>query len=695
MNNKPITIFLALSLVAAFRTPTSGFQKQKPADQETIRISAQLVQIDVLVTDKSNHPVTGLNREDFEIYDNNKPQHITHFAYENASATSVSSPTRAPSVLPRTITAAEVKRVIAFVVDTLHMKPESVYRTRQMLEKFLESQMQPGDLVVILPTAGGSGLLQQFTTDQRMLRRAIDRLRPFFFTNDTTPHRSLDSPFGQNRGVGGPGGMNTGGRTPGGRQQPRFPQLGHDVDPLEEADVRATLASLNNLVNSMRQLPGRKLALLVSEGMRIFQTDTSIQLHETTDLAARANVVFYTVDPRGLDPLSINAADDVGDQDPLDFLNSKRDDFRESQDSLNAIALDTGGKFFRDNNDIKRGLTQMLEENSGYYVLGFQPEAAKWDGKYHKIKVAVRGRTDLTVSFRKGYIAADENPKAKENVDPKVAENVAAINSPFVQRDIDLRLTPFYSDDQKRDLVMVTLLHIDASQLRFNQVEGRYHDKLDLIGFVLDANGKTVDGFSDVLELNLLPERYQLCLKNGLVSTRTLAVKPGVYQMRVLVREPDTGKLGTANDFIEVPDLKSDRLSMSSIFVTPPAGESGKPVESAGQGATLSQRRYKRGSQMEYYFVTYNAATGGGGSGAQLEEHTRVLKAGRAVFTSEPRMIKPLDGSVPPKRILAGGVLTFRKLDPGDYTLEIRVVDKSRKKESRAVARQELDFSIE
>lgn len=98
---------------------------------------------------------------------------------------------------------------------------------------------------------------------------------------------------------------------------------------------------------------------------------------------------------------------------------------------------------------------------------------------------------------------------------------------------------------------------------------------------------------------------------------------------------------------------------------------------------------------MEYYFVTYNAATGGGGSGAQLEEHTRVLKAGRAVFTSEPRMIKPLDGSVPPKRILAGGVLTFRKLDPGDYTLEIRVVDKSRKKESRAVARQELDFSIE
>src|SRR5262249_56348616 len=136
-------------------------------------------------------------------------------------------------------------------------------------------------------------------------------------------------------------------------------RLGGNADPLEEADVRATLATLNNLINSMKQLPGRKLAMLVSEGLRIFQTDTSQDLRHTTDLAARADVVFYTIDPRGLDPLGISAADDIGDQDPVDFLSNKRDDFRESQDSLNAIAVDTGGKFFLNKNEIQSGMAKM------------------------------------------------------------------------------------------------------------------------------------------------------------------------------------------------------------------------------------------------------------------------------------------------------------------------------------------------
>src|SRR5262249_34916056 len=177
-----------------------------------------------------------------------------------------------------------------------------VYRTRQMIENFIDKQMEPGDLALILPTAGGSGLFQQFTSDQRLLRRAAERLRPFIFSTDTTPYRSIGNPFGQSTAAS-PRGMGAGGRA----AQPRLPQarspIGGNADPLEEADVRATLSTLNNLVNSMKQLPGRKLALFVSEGLRIFQTDTSQDLRHTTDLAARADVVFYTIDPRGLDPL--------------------------------------------------------------------------------------------------------------------------------------------------------------------------------------------------------------------------------------------------------------------------------------------------------------------------------------------------------------------------------------------------------
>src|SRR5215471_16213525 len=666
-------------------------EKKRDGSDNVVRISAQLVQIDVVVTDKAGRAVAGLKREDFELYDNNKPQDISHFAYEITRTRSVREDIEETRALPRAITAPEVKRVLAFVVDTLHMKPENVYKTRQMLENFIDKQMEPGDLALILPTAGGSGLFQQFTSDQRLLHRAADRLRPFIFSNETTPHRSLANPFGST-----PTPMTGPGRTGMPQQRPAQPRLpGTNIDPLEEADVRATLGTLNSLIDSMKKLPGRKLALFVSEGLRIFQTDTSQDLRHTTDLAARADVVFYTIDPRGLDPLMIEASDDLADQTPGDFLDSKRDDFYESQDSLNAIALDTGGKFFRNNNDIKVGLANMLDENSSYYVLGFQPEGSKWDGKYHKLKVAVRGRSDLTVSFRKGYVAQDDKPRVKENADPQVAENIAAISSALVRRDIDLQLTPFYRDDSKQQPVITTLLHIDASQLHFNQTEGRYKDMLKLVGFVLDTNGKTVDGFSEELALNLLPEHYEQSIKSGFLATRVLTVKPGIYQMRVLVREDDTGKLGTANNYIEVPNLKSDRLALSSIFTSPPRDQQGKTSEAAGQGATLSQRRFKHGSQMEYMLIVYNAASEGHESRTQLEMRTRVMQGGRAIYTSQNRPVQPLVESTPPRRIITGGTLTLGQLVPGDYTLEVTVTDKLRKKESRAVVRQEIDFSVE
>src|SRR5215468_1277347 len=129
MNKKSAALFMAALLAASAPLGARAFQQTGNGDRDVVRISAQLVQIDVLVTDKSNRPVTGLQREDFEIYDNNKAQHITHFAYESSKVSSISSDLNSsPAGLPRALTASEVKRVIAFVVDTLHMKPESVYR---------------------------------------------------------------------------------------------------------------------------------------------------------------------------------------------------------------------------------------------------------------------------------------------------------------------------------------------------------------------------------------------------------------------------------------------------------------------------------------------------------------------------------------------------------------------------------------
>jgi VWFA-related protein len=694
MRNKETSLLLIAMLIGA-QVIALGAQDKKKQDQSDIKLSTELVQIDVLVTDKNNKPVGGLTRDAFELYDNNKLQHVTNFSYEEIKATSGSETAGGERRLPREIGVKELKRVIAFVVDTLHIKFENLNRTKKMLSDFVDNKMQPGDLVLILPTGGGSGVLQQFTSDQRVLHRAIDRLRPFYFTNETTPFRSMTRSITPTDPRQSPAGV-------GERRSP--PQntgmtVGNRSDPLEEADARATLSALNETIKSMSKLPGRKVSVFMSEGIRTFSTETTSELRQTTSLAARANVVFYTIDPRGLEPLNLAAADTLDTTNEFetavsDALNNKQLDFAESQDSLNAIALDTGGKFFRNSNDIARGLDQMLEENSAYYMLGFYPEAGKWDGKFHKVNVVVRDRADVTVSFRKGYLAKSPAPEnALAGVDPKVAEAIEAINSPLARRDIDLLLTPLYIDNAQREPAVTLLLHIDGSKLNFAQTEGRYQTKLEEFGLVLDANGKAIDKIANTLDLNLQPQTYQAALKRGFVATRTIDVKPGTYQIKVLVREMSSGLIGTANDFIDIPNLNSGKLSASSLYLSGRAIEQGKVVDTAGSGGTPSQRRFQRHGQFTYSLVIYNSKVGDKDKQPQLEMKTRVLKGTRAIYTGNVRPVVAQEGSAPPFRIITGGVITLLSLTPDDYTLEVTVRDKLRKKE--AVARREIDFSVE
>ena len=685
---------IAVSLMALFIAAgvlTVGAQEKSKQDKGEIRLSTELVQIDVLVTDKSKKPVGGLAREDFELYDNNKLQHIANFAYEVTKTRRVEDTANENHGLPKAIAAGELKRVFAFVVDTMHIKFENIYQTRKMLSDFVDNKMQPGDLVLILPTGGGSGVLQQFTSDQRLLHRAIDRLRPFYFSNDTTPYRSIARMSGgrpPSAGIRGNGALS----------MPSIGNVGSSPDPFEEADVRTTLDAMKETIKSMSRLPGRKVALLVSEGIRLYATQTTQDLNETTALAARANVVFYTIDPRGLDPAVLTASDTIDSDADFstaisDAMDNKRSDFHESQDSLRTIAADTGGKFFGNNNDIVHGLDEMLEENSAYYMLGFYPEAGKWDGKFHKVKAVIREHPELTVSFRKGYLAKSPPPENK-GLDPKTAEVVEAISSPLVRREIDLRLTPLFIDNAQRDPVVTLLLHIDAGKLTFSQSEGRYHNQLEEVGFVLDAKGNTIDKFSNNLELNLLPQSYETALKRGFVATRTLHIKPGTYQIRVFVRETGPGLIGTANDFIDVPNMKAEKLTTSSLFLSGQAVEQGKVVDTAGEGGTPSQRRFQRNGEFAYSLVIYNPKLDDKSKQPQLETRTRILKGSKVVFNGGARPVVAEAGSAPPFRIVTGGVVKLHGLEPDDYTIEVTVRDKMRKKEDSLI-RREMDFSVE
>src|SRR5215216_1853282 len=181
--NARAALLIALTIICGSISPALS-QDNKKQDEDVIKISAQLVQVDVIVTDKNNRPVSGLTREDFELYDNDKLQNISFFSYELSKSLFIAEDAE-PRTLPRVMTPKDLKRVVAFVVDTLHMSFDSIYRTRRMRRDFIDTKMEPGDLILIYPTGGGSGLFQQFTADQRLLRRAVNRLhQAYIFDNE-------------------------------------------------------------------------------------------------------------------------------------------------------------------------------------------------------------------------------------------------------------------------------------------------------------------------------------------------------------------------------------------------------------------------------------------------------------------------------------------------------------------------------
>ena len=703
--NRCASMFIALAIICVSISPALS-QDDKKQDEDVIKISAQLVQVDVIVTDKNNKPVSGLTRDDFELYDNDKLQNISFFSYELSKSLFIAEEAE-PRTLPRVMTPKDLKRVVAFVVDTLHMSADSIYRTRNMLRDFIDTKMEPGDLILIYPTGGGSGLFQQFTADQRLLRRAVNRLhQAYIFDSDSPARRSAtnqaileDLPALPEARAGvpqapGQGGLGTGANLGAG---------------LEESDARAAIAALNGTIQAMAKFPGRKIGVFISEGLRTFKIRTTSDLAETAYRAARANVVFYSIDPLGLstqgysadggqgfkerqpDPASATGFAPPAANLPGTELSQKRDDFSESQEALNTLAVETGGKFYQNNNDIKRGLDNMLEENSAYYLLGFQPADAKWDGKFHKLKVIVKGRPELTVSTRKGYLAKTEKPAPRATTNSKMAEFQEAFYSPLVRRDIDVQLTPFYRDDAKREPLLTMMLHIDAARLGFKQADGMYKNKLVMTGLLASADGKIADSFSNTIDLNYKPEDYASIRKDGILVTRAVGIKPGVYQVRILVREAESGNLGTANSFVEVPEIKGDRLALSSIFTDAQLMQQNKDVDAVTSASSLSQRRFPRNGQFAYVMMVYNAKAESGKT--QLEISSRLLRNGEVVYKGLPKPIEMLEGSNPPLRIITGGIMQLAKLPPDDYTLELTITDRLRKKDN--TLRQEIDFSIE
>ncbi|MGH9968667.1 MAG: VWA domain-containing protein [Pyrinomonadaceae bacterium] len=694
----------------------------RPAEDEVVRITTNLVQVDAVITDKKGKPVADLQPDEIEIREDGRPQKITNFSYVSLESFDAARPERverqldktAPPIPPVRLRPEQVRRTIALVVDDLGLSFESTYSVRQALKKFVDQQMQSDDLVAIIRTGGGIGALQQFTSDKRQLYAAIEKVKWNFAGRGQI---SAFAPIGAEPAVGMPG-ANASDRDSEG-------QAGEDIDQFRE-DLFAvgTLGALNYIVRGLRELPGRKSIVLLSDGIRIFNASDPSRsfriltaLRRLTDLANRASVVIYTMDARGLQYVGLTAADSTSGMSPDQVeqsLSDRRSQLFESQNGLNYLAQHTGGLSIRNSNDLTGGIRRVLEDQRGYYLIGYRPDDSTFDTvsgrrKFHKLSLKVNREGKFNVRMRNGFFGITDEEAVPVRRTPQ-EQLLGALTSPFGAAGVHLRLTSLFANDPKLGSFMRSLLHVRARDLTFTDGPDGWHKAtFEILAITFGDNGTVVDQINRIHTIRAKEKIYDRILKDGFVYNLTVPLKkPGAYQLRTTLRDEVSERVGSATQFVEVPDIKKNRLAVSGILVralspeeyrkggTTPAGEernSDDQQDGVDPANGAAVRQFKQGYIMEYGYFIYNPQIDKSSAKPNVQSQVRLFRNGQQIFAGKELAVNA-NGLPDLKRIRATGAIRLgTELTPGEYVFQIVVTD-FLAKEKRRLATQWIDFEI-
>jgi VWFA-related protein len=590
LNIRRLSTYLVVLLWLALWVTTAAGQTKptRPTEEQddVVRVDTALVQTDVMVFDKQGRFVDGLRPEQFELKIDRKPQQIAFF--ERVASGRLSDAKQADAGTPandaaKAPAAANHTRVVIFFIDDLHLAPDSLVRTRKALLEFISHGMAEGDQVAITSTSGQIGFLQQITDDKIALRSAVARLN-----YRASPKLDMEQPpmseyialkiregdeqaiayYAQKIQEQSCYKMN--GNlvcmvTPQSAIQ-LVKQRAQQIVTMAAPDTDSTLRLLEGLMRSAGQLPGRKLVFLISDGFYLndVKTGSLDKIRRITNAAGRAGVVIYTLDARGI----ISESLDVTNNRPIDSkgmtVSSSIGEISASQDGLNALAGDTGGRAFRNTNSpMSEWVGRVLDETANYYLLAWRPDNEEQKrGKFNHIEVSIAGRPDLKVRLRGGYFKRTPLPilttKKKTDKDPTKAReddmrNV--IDAPVSQRqiptDLSLRVIPMPGVGTQ----VSASIQISREALTFELYDGKRSADLDIGGIFYDDKGKPLSSFVGRLRIFPVPE-------NAAAETRSQAVyrflawlPPGLYQVRVGVRDPRSGRIGSAMEWITVPKI--------------------------------------------------------------------------------------------------------------------------------------------
>lgn len=707
-----------LATVAAI-VATTALAAQEPQTPR-FRVAVDAVRIDAVVTDKDGNIVRDLVADDFEVLQDGKKQTVTFAEFVPVliaapAAAAVKAPLKAnPVVGAPALPAAgavrreHIQRTIAIVVDDLGMSVESLYYVKRSLNDFIDRGTQPGDLVALVRTGGSMDGLQPFTTDRRVLHAAVENLKYNVFSRSGVEAFAAVNEFGK---------ITDSGHGPVATAQTSM--VVGDFSALDAArsNVMAagTLGALNLVIQGARDLPGRKAVLFVSEGFEMLERgagDTTAQagrvraaLDRTVDQATRAGVVVYSIDARGLQTGALLASDDFNcpppgcPQEAFDAkvrgaAADRSEMLRNTQEGMAYLAEQTGGFAVLNTNNLGAGLVRAAQDVRDYYVIGYVPDANTFAAKgstpeYHKITVKVR-RQGLKIRTRKEFLGVSDADETAAVLSPSQQLVNAAI-SPFTATDIALRATPLPGYSPDRGLFVRVLLLIDASALTFSKSDdGKTTASADVLGMVFDRDGTEVAHLSTAFSAALTKDSAQDALRDGLAYTLRIPIpRAGPYQMRFAVRDRQSSKVGTAGEFVDVPDIPHGTFALSGIVmrVASDASVAASDADRIVISPSQAIRTYQPGTELKYAYEIYNAAT-------PVQVTLSVWRGTIKVVAGTPDTLTPPAGR---KEWFAagGGFKLGEHLAPGSYVLQVAATTSDAAKPDRITrAVQYMDFTV-
>jgi VWFA-related protein len=651
-----------------------------------IRASTQLVVETVVVKDKNGNPIENLGAKDFTVTENGVPQAISFCEHQELPQTPSSTPA-APSApedvkiydrLGRTRISTEPpgkfrysdRRLLALYFDMTAMQPAEQLRALAAAQKFIRTQMTAADRVAILRYEGAAvDVLQDFTDDHNRLLSIIQTMivgegQGFGESSDDASTPDTGAAFGQ------------------------------DDSEFNIFNTDRQLAALQTAAKMLGQLNEKKSLIYFASGLNLHGVDNQAQLHATIDSAIRAGVSFWPIDARGLvaqAPLgdaTQGSPGNVGMYSGTAAL-ALTTNFQRSQDTLYAIAGDTGGKALLDYNDLTKGIVQAQQSVTSYYILGYYTSNAAEDGKFRRIKISLNGNLSATLDYRQGYYAGKVFGKFTAADKERQLEDALMLGDPITELTIAMEIDYFQLN--RAEYFVPVIVKIPGRELALAKRRGAEYTRIDFIGEIKDNYGATITNVRDTTPNIKLSDATALELAKRPIEYDTgFTVLPGKYTIKFLARDDETGRIGTYQTTFVIPNLNKEekRVAISSVVLSSQRidlkdalynavkakdrEEAANPLVLDGQKLIPSVTRvFSKSRDMYVYLQAYEQ---GAASVQPLIAFVSFYRAQKKAFETPPiEVTGGLDNRL--KTMPLRFDIALNQLPPGEYLCQVTVLD--------------------